>query len=361
MKIIFDNIVFSQQRAGGISVVWYELLKRVMKEQDIQPVFIEYQGGQLNYFRKLLELPVEAINLRSNLLLKIRRYFNPRIQINEKTIFHSSYYRTCNHPNALNITTVHDFTYEKYYRGIAKWLHCKQKYKAISSSDKIICISENTKKDLQMYLPDIDEKKIKVIYNGVSEDYHKIDVSKVNQLPFPAESYIIFVGSRMTYKRFDFAVDFAQQYNLKIIIVGGGPLTKNERLLLDNKIYKNNYAKLDAVPNSTLNILYNSAFCLFYPSEYEGFGIPLVEAQKACCPVIAYDGSSIKEIANNSALLFSDYNLTSLRQFVDNLKNTEFRNELIRKGVDNATRFSWNKTYEEYIKVYSEVLTFKIL
>lgn len=357
MKIIFDNIIFSQQRAGGISVVWYELLKRVLKESDIQPIFIDYQSSHLNYFRKSLILPKKSIIFKSNFLLKIRRYFNPHIRINEKTIFHSSYYRTCNHPKVYNVTTVHDFTYEKYYRGVAKWLHCKQKYKAIRNSDIIICISENTKKDLLKILPTIDESKIKVIYNGVSEDYFKTDIHDEDELPFPIESYLIFVGSRKGYKRFDFAVEIAKQFNLNLIIVGGGELTKKERSFVDKEISVNKYVKMDAVSNNMLNKLYNSAFCFIYPSEYEGFGIPVIEAQKACCPVIAFDGSSIKEIASDSALLFSDFNIDLIEQFVNTLKDPQQRNDLILKGMKNAERFSWDKTYEEYMTVYSQLFS----
>jgi glycosyltransferase involved in cell wall biosynthesis len=354
MKIIFDNIIFSQQNVGGISIVWYELLKRVLKQDVIQPVFIEYKANRLNHFRKLLALSEDRIQLKCQFLLKLRRYLNPVISVKEKTIFHSSYYRTCNHPLIYNITTVHDFTYERYYKGLAKWLHCQQKYRAILHSHAIICISENTKKDLLEILPEIDQKKIRVIYNGVSEDYFKLPNVEQLQLPFPVKSYVLFVGSRIAYKRFDFAVDVICEENMNLVIVGGGELTSKERLLLDTKLGVDKYRKMGAISGSILNQLYNGANCLLYPSEYEGFGIPVIEAQKAGCPVIAFEGSSVKEIAGNAGLLFSAYDVNLVSTYFDSLENQEFRNEIIDKGLKNADKFSWDKSFNQIMEVYQD-------
>ncbi len=356
MKIIYDNIIFSQQKAGGISIVWYEIIKRLLKEKHITTFFIEYKNGNKNIFRNLLCIQMDRIFKHSGFILKIRRYFNPILSLTEKTIFHSSYYRTCNHKFAFNVTTVHDFTYEKYYHGIAKSLHCFQKYRAINNSDIIICISENTKNDLMKYLPKTDKNKIRVIYNGVSDDYFKIENPIINQIPFAAQSYMIFVGSRKAYKRFDFAVDVVRKINFNLIIVGGGDLTDQESKLLDSEIGVEKYKHMGSILNNQLNELYNNAFCLIYPSEYEGFGIPVIEAQKAGCPVVAFNGSSIKEIAGNTPLLFKEYNIDKISSNVSMLFDISKRNLIIQEGIINAKRFSWDITYSQIISVYREIL-----
>ena len=113
-------------------------------------------------------------------MLRYKRYLPVTCKnVNESFIFHSSYFRISSNPNAINITTVHDFTYEYFYHGLHKWIHCWQKYYAIRKSKYVVCISENTKKDLLNFLPDVDEKKIHVIYNGVSDDYYPWKVRQV--------------------------------------------------------------------------------------------------------------------------------------------------------------------------------------
>jgi glycosyltransferase involved in cell wall biosynthesis len=356
MNIIFDNIVFSQQRVGGISIVWYEIIKRIQRVENCSVKYIDYQKGSHNHFRKNIRIPESNIIKRSGFLLKVRRYFNPNISLVEKTIFHSSYYRICKHKLAYNVTTVHDFTYERYYHGIAKWLHCNQKYNAIKNSNAIICISENTKMDLLKYVPSVDEKKISVIYNGVSDEYFKINNNKDAITPFPAGSFILFVGSRKAYKRFDFAVDIANKFNFTLVIAGGGDLISDEIELLKLKIGEKKYAFMGSVENSELNILYNYAFCLLYPSEYEGFGIPVIEAQKAGCPVIAFDGSSVKEIAGDSALLFKTYSNDSITEYIKILKDETQRNIIINKGLMNSSKFSWDNSFSQLMLLYKKAI-----
>lgn len=355
MKIIFDNISFSQQRAGGISVVWYEIIKRVLNDKDISSNFIEYKNGQKNIFRNLLHISPDKIIHRSQFLLKFRRYLNPVVSLNEKTIFHSTYYRTYVQKNVINITTVHDFTYEKYYHGIAKQMHRFQKYRAIKNSDIIICISENTKKDLLKYLPETNINKIRVIYNGVSDDYFNIEKPILNSLPYPSKSYMVFVGSREKYKHFDIAIDIASIYKFNFVIVGGGNLNKSESEILSSKIGTDEYKFMGSISNKQLNELYNNAFCLLYLSEYEGFGIPVIEAQKAGCPVIAFDGSSVKEIAGNTALLIKDYSLENIDDYVSILFDESKREAIINEGFKNARRFNWDKTYNQIKSLYKEL------
>ena len=170
MKIIYDNIIFSSQKTGGISVVWYELLKRIILDTRFLSFFIEYPDSKKNIFRKKLNLHNNKVFLKNGLSLKLRRYFNPSISSKDKFIFHSSYYRTSNNLNAINITTVHDFTYEYFSTGLKRFVHTYQKNNAIKKSDFIICISKKTKKNLLKLVDGVDEAKIRVIYNGVSEN-----------------------------------------------------------------------------------------------------------------------------------------------------------------------------------------------
>lgn len=353
-SICFDNIVFDLQKSGGISVVWYELLRRMVYGNFFRIKYIDNNGG-INPYRKKLDICGDAI-IGVDKYIPIYRYLPVCIQNKEPFIFHSSYYRFCNNPNAINITTVHDFTYEYYRKGPAKWLHCWQKYQAVRRSQYIVCISENTKRDLLRFVPDIDESKIRIIYNGVSDDYCVLDKSKnLNNIPFQKGSYIIFVGNRSGYKNFDFLKKTIAKSKYNLVIIGS-PLSNEEVRDLEIYLPCERYYCTGFLPNKELNILYNFAAALVYPSSYEGFGIPVVEAQKAGCPVIAYNSSSIPEVIGETPLLMNELTERELLEKLKLLSDDELMKKVRSDGLENAKRFSWDKMYCEYLKLYKEAL-----
>ena len=255
MKLILDNLIFSLQKSGGISVVWYELLSRLMKTQ-IETHYLNYRNE--NLFSKELNFNKNnIIKTENSFFLALKRYLNPCIKFNKPFIFHSSYYRTCDNPNAINVTTVHDFTYEYYESGFRRMLHSWQKNKAIRHSDYIICISENTKKDLLKFLPDIDKNKIRVIYNGVSDNYFCISRKLELNIPYGLNDYVLFVGARTRYKNFELVVRAIAKTKLKLVIVGT-PLNIKEKQFVE-ECFENpqRYHCTGRISNSELNKLYN--------------------------------------------------------------------------------------------------------
>lgn len=359
-QIYLDNIIFSIQRSGGISVVWSELLDRLIRDNEFDSKFIEFDNAYNNIFRKELDIKQnKIIQQYESKSCFWRRYFNVKLP-NSKIpfIFHSSYYRVCKNKEAINITTVHDFTLEYYGKYIEKKIHCWQKYRAIKNSDHIICISENTKKDLMKFLPNVDESKISVIYNGVSEDYFIIDKLQKHNLPFEKESYIIYIGARYHYKNFDFAIDSVAKSDKKFVIVGN-KLSKEEINLLNNKLGIDRYKYLGRVENEELNILYNYAYCLLYPSSYEGFGIPIIEAQKSGCPVIALEGSSVTEIIGDKTLLIDKLTVQNVLEKLNIISDSKIRENLIKLGIENAAKYNWGKMYNQIKDIYSNKKNYK--
>ena len=349
MNIIFDNIVFSLQKTGGISVYWDELLKRIINNN-----FQIHMSGFVNnnVFGKQYN---NLLQRESIIPISLLRYLSFREKIEQKSIFHSSYYRISNSKKAINVITVHDFTYEYFVQGLPKRIHCWQKYQAIQKSEAIICISENTKEDLLSFLPSVKEKIIKVIPNGVSDKYYINNQRNVEEIiPFENFSYILFIGSRAEYKNFSLAAKAIAKTNYNFVIVGT-PLSGKERIELDNIFNKNKYCVLNNISNETLNILYNNAFCLLYPSAYEGFGIPILEAQRAGCPVIAYNASSIPEVIGNTPLLLIELNIEEILEKISLLEFESLRKRIVQVGILNSKRYSWDKTYQETIKLYKEL------
>lgn len=358
ITLVIDNIVFALQNAGGISMVWYELLKRLLTDPEIDLYVIDLPNQ--NMFRRNLSIPAEIIseNRLSGYPLTIQRYLNPKPD--GKGIFHSSYYRTSSSKNAVNLTTVHDFTYEYFRTGIPRIIHQFQKGQAIKNSKKIICVSQNTKADLMKFFPSISPENIRVIYNGVDLVYRPLgkDETQLQRIcPFSSKEYVLYVGDRRSsYKNFNLAVNACKLTNRPLVIVGGGPLSEKENQVLFNTIGKNKFKILLGINNEQLNLIYNHAFCLMYPSLYEGFGIPILEAQRAGCPVISTNKSSIPEVAGQGAILLEDVTEFQIADAVKLLENNSiFTDDLIQKGHQNAGQFSWDKCYQQTKQLYKDV------
>ena len=222
-------------------------------------------------------------------------------------------------------------------------------------SDYVICISENTKKDLLKFCPKVDPSKLYVIYNGVSDDYHPILNKAEIQFDIPDSSYVLFVGNRASYKNFALAVNSLINTPYSLVVVGKS-LSKSESDFVYSKLSSDRVFVYSNINNAQLNILYNHAFCLLYPSSYEGFGIPVLEAQKAGCPVIAYNASSIPEIIGAKPLLLNNLCVEEIHDMLRLLENKEVRKRIIDLGLENAKKYTWDNMYNQVINLYKKAL-----
>lgn len=353
MKIVFDNIIFSLQRCGGISVVWGKLLHYILPKGD-EITLLEYRHAEQNIIRHDLKTSHTTQIQHPHYLMKLRRLIDiPGFMLRkqkEPFIFHSSYYRLCHHPKAIQITTVHDFGYYLYVRNpLLRFIHCRQQFRAIRKADYVVCISESTRCDLHRFLPDVPREKTRVIHNGVSEAFHILpDVQH--------EDFALFVGKRDRYKNFDSLIEPLGRLGKRLVIVGN-PLTSQEKEEL--AVHRVRYEHIDFVNEEQLNHLYNRADCLLYTSSYEGFGLPILEAQLAGCPVIAMNTSSIPEVIGDHSLLLDEISEDTLRPLFARIANPEQRKEIIENGKKNAARFSWEKMANQYYELYKEAILHK--
>ena len=328
--IVYDGIINLLQSHGGISVLFHELNKRMAPNTTKYYLYNEDNNVDKN------------VALLSPRFLERYRKFN--VRLSEHDIFHSTYYRLPQ-SKATIVTTVHDFTYEKYVGGVAAKVHSYQKNNAILNSDKIICVSHNTAEDLLKYCR-VPDSKIEVIYNGVSDDYYPLNLER--------QDYVVFVGSRVSYKNFDLVVSAVSKFNdLKLFIVGGGRLKEYESGLLEANL-KERFEVKGALSNKELNVVYNQAIALVYPSEYEGFGIPVIEAQKSGCPVIALNASSIPEVAGGAAILLDHSDANIIYDAINMLLSDGISKRFRDLGFENAKRFSWDKCFKETQMIYSK-------
>ncbi len=338
--IIYDGIIYSLQKYGGISNYFYYLINN---NKIIDSEVYLYGKPQLT---NVLNTSVKQ--QESRYLERYRRI----VDIPSNSLVHSSYYRISKNINTTNIITIYDFTYEKYNKkNIRSMPHILQKKYAVNHADAIICISENTKMDLISMYPNVDIEKIYVTYLAASSDFLNLNISFSERTKNP---YVIFIGNRSGYKNFETVVKALElNKNVSLMIIGGGQLTSKENAILNQKLGKR-YIHNGFVSNKELNILYNNALCLVYPSLYEGFGIPIIEAQSANCPVICNNISSIPEVAGDGAILLDNCTPRSIANSIDYLLESDNHSKILIKSLNNSARFSWNKTVSETIKIYSK-------
>jgi len=355
--ICYDNIVFRLQAAGGISVYWHEMIKRSLAA-SINVSFIEQEAANSNIFRQQLDIPPQLVYPDRIWPRPLVRYLSPTVDLPPSTIFHSSYYRTHPDPWVINIITVYDFIYERYRSGLARLVHHAQKGRAIRHADGIICISDNTKRDLLRYFPHTPEDKIKTIYLSAAAEYKRINVPDDISPEFSellGKKIILFVGDRSGYKNFNIALEAVyHSKDAMLVAVGGRPFTNGESMhaatRLDGRF--RHYAKLN---NTELNQLYNLAFCLLYPSDYEGFGIPALEAMQAGCPVVAANSSSLPEVCGNAGIMATKISAECFAENIRHLANPLFRKDIVHRGLHQAEKFSWDRTFNETMAFYRHI------
>jgi len=345
MNIILDDIIFSLQRSGGISTYWSELTRRLDPDEVHH---VDSSGKSANLFTAERDIDSTRLIPGSKLPVRLRRYLPVNDRVSAPHIFHSSYYRYSTSRSALNVSTVYDFVYELFRDGLAQHMHHWQKSAAVAHSTAVICISKSTMEDFHHFYPHF-RGKVKMIYIGISEDYRILpDVEKKQQ--------VLFVGERSGYKNFGAVVDAVALLRRYSLAIGGGKeLNGAEREKLDARLL-GRYTHFHSISNERLNILYNESHCLAYPSSYEGFGIPVGEAMKAGCPVVAGSAPALAEVGGDAALYLKAATGRQIADAILSLEEGNRRADLIRKGEKYASQFSWDRTAKKTKELYEELL-----
>jgi mannosyltransferase len=366
-KVVLDNIIFNLQEYGGISNYWYNLLEKSLENNYI--FYFKDNYLNKNYYRSLIKLPDNfSVEDKNIVPLRIKRYLPIRNIDKHFDVFHSSYYRYAK-GNIKNVTTVYDFVYEKYIPkyNFKRVFHSWQKYWAIKCSNYIIGISKNTLDDMLRYYPEFKTKKSCVIHLGINDDFYplknKNNLIKIQNKKLYYNSFFLYFGNRKSYKNFKLLVN-AYSALLKnnrnknvpcLVVAGGGEFSKNEKILLRESNLLSSIIKLRRITNNELNLLYNYCSGFIYPSLYEGFGLPVIEAMKAGAPVICSNSSSIPEVAGEAAIYVDPNNVFELEKALLGLLDNSARKDLIYLGRKQSRKFSWDKMYGETLEIYNSL------
>ena len=340
--IELDNIIYSIQKYGGISTYWSELNSRL--DKHIEGPIIRSSGS------------------------KYMRLYSP---YSEAKIFHSSHFRTSSNRSTKNVVTIHDLIYEKgLIKGPGKYINLYERRKALISADAIITISHSTLNDMkEFYGKLVESKPTFVIHHGCNiplidstdQDISNIDLDQNLESKLKSGLFFMFVGSRTGYKNFTTLLDAYLEGNFHhsgiVLICTGSKFNNNEKKLIEMRKLEQFVFSVGLVDKITLNFLYSRSISLVYPSLYEGFGLPPLEAMAAGCPVICTNSSSLPEVIGNAGELVSPSSVSELAESMSKVINNEVRNSLIKKGFERAKIFNWENCIKKHVDVYSYLVS----
>jgi glycosyltransferase involved in cell wall biosynthesis len=382
MKILYDHQIFTLQKFGGISRYFTQIISN-FPDHISTDISIRYSNNEyLNNLNKVCPLekyidPFErfayGIKFRGKERLfnfmekkfpnKYQSYYSKNKEISiaylkkqDFDIFHPTYYDSYfleyigNKPFVL---TVHDMIQELFPELLNDIPTIIQKDKLAKKAAHIITVSENSKKDIIDIL-NIPEKKISVVYHAVS----LIKGKSPFNLP---QNYFLYVGERNHYKNFSFFVLSIEQILKKrkdiFVVCTGKPFNTSEIQLLTDLNIRNNFVAVFVKEEEIFDV-YNQAIALVFPSYYEGFGIPILEAFGSSCPVILSNSSCFPEIAQDCALYFPPKNIKQFRYCLEKIiDDTSLRTSMINKGKMRFKDFSWPDSTRKTLDIYKRVLS----
>jgi len=342
LDVTFDATIFGLQRMGGISTYAWELLHRLAGATDIR-LTIELPRT-LIATRTEAVLALRAVHRRSTLPTAAARYLPARAPADG--VFHSAYYRVPVSPRARRVVTVYDFVYEKYRNGLPRLIHATQKRRAVERADAVLCISTNTAVDLRQAYPATDPAKIFVTPLAVDHATFFPPPERRAELA----DCVVFVGQRGGYKRFDLAVAAVAATALRLAVVGGAP-DEAERALLDRAL-PGRWLALGRIDDAALRTVYASAYAFIYPSDYEGFGLPILEAQACGCPAVVARRSSFPEVGGSAARYVDEQRADAYAAELLALADSDMRAGVVVAGVANAQCFDWDRTFAARLAAY---------
>jgi glycosyltransferase involved in cell wall biosynthesis len=228
-----------------------------------------------------------------------------------------------------------------------------------AKAEHIITVSEFSKKEIIKYAG-IKSEKITVIHNGVDESWFLDNVEKQQSIKYP---YIICVGNVKPHKNiyrllqaFDLIKDKIE-HNLIIVGKKEGFITGDKRSINYVEKLKNRVKFTGFISDNELKILVNKADCLVFPSIYEGFGLPPLEAMAAGTPVCCSNISVLEEICDNTVEYFNPYDINSISYTILSLINNDKRKkELIEIGKIKARQYSWQNSAKKHIEIIKEIV-----
>lgn len=370
MKIVFDYQAFTLQSYGGISRYFVRLTQRLIGLGHTVDIVAPIHQNQ--HLKDLSTSVVHGFAINqfpaktTRLFLLINRILGKnRLNRLAAEVLHETYYsaRPSTEVAKARVLTVYDMIHEKYNGEYANWdQNSKIKRLAVNRADQIICISNSTKNDLCQIF-NVPENRVSVVHLG----FEKLRVTP-GDLPDKDNNrrpFLLYVGSRKGYKNFERmlrAVALSRKLNMvfDIVAFGGGCFNAAEQALISRLGYRIDAVRQVGGEDHVLGQLYAHATALVYPSLYEGFGLPPLEAMAHDCPVVTSNSSSMPEVVGDAGAYFDPLDIEEQAQAIESVVfDEQRRSELVAAGRQRLQIFSWERCAYETQAVYRMVLESK--
>ncbi|MBU1992373.1 MAG: glycosyltransferase family 1 protein [Patescibacteria group bacterium] len=369
MKIGIDCRMYSPAFTG-IGRYVLELTENLFKLDKQNEYVLFFNNPEYKYFKPPNERVKKVLVDAGHYSFAEQTTFLKKLNKEKLDLMHFTHFNAPLLYNKPFIVTIHDltltlfpgqkmtnFTHRMAYHAVIKH--------AVKKAKHVIAVSNNTKNDLGKFLK-ADTNKVSVVYEGIAPEFkpikgHKLELVRGKydiQKPF-----LLYTGVFRSHKNLvnlvkAFAV-IRKNYKLDIQLVITGredkyyPEVKNtiEQLGLQNEI-----VMPGLVPEEDLISLYSTATIYVFPSLYEGFGLPPLEAMQCGTPVVCSNASCMPEVCGDAVLFFNPNDLSDIAEKVHTLyKDKNLQKKLIKKGLEHVQKFSWEKMAKETLKLYNSV------
>jgi len=371
LRVMFDPQIFCHRRFGGIPRYVCNIALEMHQMAGITPLIVapfhfnEYldqlprllvRGRRVRWLEGLTALAYGASVLPAKMAARDCR----------PDILHNTYYFPIKPPRGTrSIVTVHDMIHERFPKYFAASpLITRLKAASVATADHVICVSENTRRDV-LATYDIAEERVSVTRLGCDPPKHLLTGESSRDFKLRTlgtdTPYVLYVGSRVNYKNFRglldaYAASASLRTNFLVLCFGGGDFTGAERTAI-SKAGVVGRVKHVGGSDAVLAACYAHASLFVCPSFYEGFGIPVLEAMSLDCPVACSNSSSLPEVVGDAARLFDPQDRDSIRNALESILDSPSTAAALReRGRIRRHLFSWRSCAESTVQIYRRIL-----
>jgi glycosyltransferase involved in cell wall biosynthesis len=370
-----DGIVYGRQAHGGINTYFNKVMTYLSNKPDVWvDVIVPKRALGAIPNGRIAHLPAIKLKFATGISWRLdqwltksvnKLFMTGRAWTRRQCVYHSTYFTTI-YPAVPQVATVYDMNHERFAGQFdedwSRWL--RKTYRSyVECADKIIAISNSTKADIVRFYG-IPEDRIEVTHLATDprEFYFDDDLGRCEQFvthESVSRPFVLFVGGRMYYKNFSRLLTAfgASQFSKRgSLLVVGPAWAETERAEIESLGLASKVTLIENPPVRVLRVLYSRAAAFVYPSLFEGFGIPLLEAMACKTAVAAADTEVFREVAGPAAQYFDPTSVEGMANAIDEASAEPRRQALIEAGESRVAQFSWERCAEATYRVYREVL-----